>query len=414
MKSKFTSLLGVLCILLSAPGWSCIDGKGFFPDNNLYIPADAKRSGGVNQQEVNRIIEKVTSIYSPIVRNFGGNLVIKNLWNDGNVNAQAFRQGRNYVVEIFGGLARHDRMTSDGLALVACHEVGHHIGGVPRYNDSQGRWASNEGQSDYFAVLKCLRKVFMDEDNENIVRGMNIDPLVRQKCEEKYSAGNDAAICMRISMAGYDTSAMFAVLSNGPMPNFDRPDGTVVNQTYDSHPAYQCRLDTYFQGSLCDVDEDTDIGQSDPNTGTCNRQDGFDFGLRPLCWYKPTTSGGGGNGAIAKTPTINGQTDVRSNNPNQIFPISVDVENKVPQGAVGYAIEISKPNASFRNPNGSAPDPVNSLGNEVYWQTRSTYNLHPGVQLPGWGTYEIRIIGLDRARTPVGKFSNSIKLHLFQ
>ncbi|TNF28420.1 MAG: hypothetical protein EP319_09015 [Deltaproteobacteria bacterium] len=416
MKSRLKSLLGVLCILLSSPGWTCVDGKGFFPDNNLYIPPNAKNLGSISQQDVDAVLSKVSSVYKPIVRNFGGNLVLRNLWSDGKVNAQAYRQGTNFMVEIFGGLARHHRMTIDGLYLVTCHEVGHHIGGNPRYKEAAGSWAANEGQSDYFAVMKCLRKVFENDDNESIVNSMDIDPLVRTRCEEKHPNNNEAAICMRAAMAGFDTTAMFADLSNGAPPRFDRPDQSVVSQTYDSHPAYQCRLDTYFQGSVCDVSHTEDIGQSDPNSGTCNRADGFDYGVRPLCWYKPTNgSGGGGTGSsIAATPTVNGQTEIRSSNPNQILPIAFNLDAFRAQGAVGYAIEISKPNTSFTNPNGSSPDPVNSLGNEVYWKTSGKYNLHPSIQLPGWGSYEIRVIAVDRARTAVGKFSNVLKLHLFQ
>jgi len=415
MKSRLKSLLGVLCILLSGPGWTCVDGKGFFPDNNLYIPPNAKNLGSITKEKVDEILSRIGSVYKPIVRNYGGNLVLRNLWNDGNVNAQAYRQGSNFVVEMFGGLARHHRMTVDGIYLVACHEVGHHIGGNPRYSDAAGSWASNEGQSDYFAVMKCLRKVFENDDNESIVNNMDVDPLVRSKCEEKHSNNNESSICIRAAMAGFDTTAMFADLSNGAPPRFDRPDAAVVSQTYDSHPAYQCRLDTYFQGSLCDVDHREDIGQSDPNTGTCNRVDGYDFGLRPLCWYKPSNDNGGGTGgSVAPTPTINGQTEVRSNNPNQIFPIAFNLDQFRARGAVGYAIEISKPNTSFTNPNGTAPDPVNSLGNEVYWKTSGVYNLHPGIQLPSWGTYEIRVIAVDGRSTAVGKFSNVIKLHLHQ
>ena len=79
---------------------------------------------------------------------------------------------------------------------------------------------------------------------------------------------------------------------------------------------------------------------------------------------------------------------------------------------MGYAIEISRPNTGFTNPNGSLPDPVNSLGNEVYWKTSGVYNLLPAIQLPGWGSYEIRVIAVDERAVAVGKFSNAIKLHL--
>jgi hypothetical protein len=117
MKSRLKSLLGVLYILLSGPGWTCVDGKGFFPDNNLYIPPNTKNLGSITKEKLDEVLSRISSVYSPIVRNFGGNLVLRNLWNDGNVNAQAYRQGSSFVVEMFGGLARHHRMTIDGIYL---------------------------------------------------------------------------------------------------------------------------------------------------------------------------------------------------------------------------------------------------------------------------------------------------------
>jgi len=72
---------------------------------------------------------------------------------------------------MFGGLARHETMTPDGFATVVCHELGHHLGGVPKKFSWFGNsWASNEGQADYFGIMKCLRKMFEHEDNVKIVK----------------------------------------------------------------------------------------------------------------------------------------------------------------------------------------------------------------------------------------------------
>lgn len=417
MNWKRIFFLITLMSFLTPSGYTCINGDGYFPKNDLNIPPHVKSRGGVTQAQFNQILDKVHQIYEPIVRNYGGNLVINKKWNDGTVNAMAYRQGSTYMVDMFGGLARHERMTPDGLMLVACHEVGHHIGGAPHYKQSGGEWASNEGQSDYFATTKCMRKVLMNEDNENIIRTMTIDPVAREKCEDGFSAGNDQAICMRIAMAGMAGSSMFASMSNGAMPRFDRPDTSQVSQTYDSHPHYQCRLDTYHQGSICSVDEDVDIGQQDPNEGTCNRPDGFTEGLRPLCWYKPTSGGGGGNppptnDELAQTPTVNGQTTIVSTNPNFFVPISIDVRDKFPSGAAGFALEISKPNVPFSNPNGNAPDRINGLGHEVYMASHGVYNLLPARQLPAWGIYQIRVIAVDGNRNAVGRFSHVLTLRL--
>ena len=154
------------------------DCERFLPENDKYIGVDQQSNlGGLDEAQFNAVIDEVEAIYKPIVAAKGGTLNVKRLWTDGTVNASAQRQGSTYVVNMYGGLARHQAVTADGFALVVCHEIGHHIGGSPVYggkpsqaNGSGGwgggggggsnSWASNEGQSDYFANTKCLRKVF--------------------------------------------------------------------------------------------------------------------------------------------------------------------------------------------------------------------------------------------------------------
>jgi len=78
-------------------------------------------------------------------------LVIDKHWEDGTVNAYASENGNNDVISMFGGLARHPAITPDAFYLVACHEIGHHLGGAPKKGNTQ--WASNEGQADSVNTL---------------------------------------------------------------------------------------------------------------------------------------------------------------------------------------------------------------------------------------------------------------------
>jgi hypothetical protein len=87
-------------------------------------------------------------------------------------------------------------------------------------------------------------------------------------------------------MAGASVAALFAALRNRPEAKFDTPDANVVKKTDDSHPAHQCRLDTYFQGALCDKSFNDDVSQKDENVGTCTTKMGDTIGTRPLCWFK--------------------------------------------------------------------------------------------------------------------------------
>ena len=297
MKSLKQGLL-IASLVFSAPSFSCTeDGStGFLPENNFKISVGAKRLAGLTEAQFNAVIDKVETLYSPIVSNLGGKLMIDRKWTDATVNAYAQRSGTNWKVSMFGGLARHKTVTEDGFSLVVCHEIGHHIGGAPKKGGTAGggwwgggaSWASNEGQADYFATLKCLRKSFLNDDNAAIVAKMQVPASVTNQCKKANRLhADDTALCIRMSMAGKSVSDLFSSLSKTPETKFETPDSKVVSATNDSHPAAQCRLDTYFSGSLCDVSMNEDVSQKDEVKGTCHPSLGHTKGNRPLCWFKP-------------------------------------------------------------------------------------------------------------------------------
>lgn len=285
MKNLFFSMM----LIFSTATMACSeDGKsGIVEDNDLYISANAKRFGGLSQEQFNAVIEKIETIYSPIVANMGGKLEIERKWDDGTVNANATRTMGSWHVNMYGGLARHSTITEDGFALVLCHEIGHHLGGAPKVGMLFNKWASNEGQADYYATLKCLRKTFLNDDNTTIVSTLNAPELLVKTCAKQHKNTDDKNICIRVGMAGVSVANLFAALRNNSPAQFDTPDTSVVTKTNDAHPATQCRLDTYFQGAICDVDMNEEVSQKDEVKGTCHKTLGHSVGLRPFCWFKP-------------------------------------------------------------------------------------------------------------------------------
>jgi hypothetical protein len=279
-----------------------IDGNGgFLPENDLYIPAGMKGlKGGLTEAQFNSAIDKVEAVYAPIVSSLGGNLKIERKWDDGTVNAYASQSGKTWNVAMFGGLARHNTITEDGMSLVVCHEIGHHIGGAPKKGGTSGggwwgggagasSWASNEGQADYFATLKCLRKSFLNDNNSAIVAAMEVPKALTDACKKSTKGDKeDTALCIRTSMAGKSVSDLFSDLGRLPATKFETPDSKVVTTTDDNHPKAQCRLDTYFQGSLCDISMNEDVSQKEEVKGTCHPSLGHKIGTRPLCWFKPS------------------------------------------------------------------------------------------------------------------------------
>jgi hypothetical protein len=300
---KMTAM--VLGLSLAGGAYTCSeDGKdGFVPENDLYIPAYIKSETGITEARFNAVIDKVVDIYNPIISNMGASLTVDRNWADGTVNAYASQSGKNWKIAMFGGLARHNTITEDGFALVVCHELGHHIGGAPKKGGSTSggggwwgggagvsSWASNEGQSDYFATLKCLRKAFLNDDNRSIVSAMDVPaPLISACKSATRNHAQDTALCIRTSMAGQSVANLFSALSKLPQAKFDSPDSNVVAATNDNHPRAQCRLDTYFQGSLCDISMNEDVSQKDEVKGTCHPSLGHKIGNRPHCWFKPAT-----------------------------------------------------------------------------------------------------------------------------
>lgn len=280
-------LLLLVWILGAQSTFACTsDGReGFMPENKMFIPEGAKNANSMTEERFNEIIDKVEAVYAPIIKkDRKARLKVNRKWKDGTVNASAQQFWKLWIVNMYGGLARHPAVTDDGFALVVCHELGHHLGGAPK-NGVPMTWASNEGQSDYFASLKCFRKVFENDDNAAIIATMNLDSTAVEKCSEQWGNEDDKNLCIRAAMAGKSLATLLAGGSRSV--SFKTPDTSVVDRTNDRHPAGQCRLDTYFQGSLCDQPHTTDVSKRDATVGTCNRSSNDKVGVRPLCWYKP-------------------------------------------------------------------------------------------------------------------------------
>ncbi len=295
----FSAVMALGFGAMSSDASACsVDGKeGFLPKNNLYIPAKKQVldrrgnpvGGGITEAEFNGVIDAVEKIYAPVIKKMGGNLKIQRNWTDGTVNAYASRQGSDWIVAMFGGLARHKETTIDGFMLVVCHELGHHIGGAPKYKRGRtDEWASNEGESDYFATLKCARRVLYKADNVEEVGFLDVPAEVKKNCADQFPKDEqDAAICERNAMGGKALARLLGSLGGGKMPDFHTPDPSKVSKTYDAHPEAQCRLDTYYSGGLCEVPLNQEVDQVDPLPGTCSQEKKFEMGYRPRCWYAP-------------------------------------------------------------------------------------------------------------------------------
>ena len=262
--------------------------SGFLPENNLQIPVGTSFRGqatGISEAQFNSILDRMASLYTAEIKSHGGKYVIDRRWTDATVNAYATQSGGTWTIEMFGGLARYKGMTEDGFAAVACHETGHHLGGAPKFSDMD--WGTVEGGADYYATLKCLKRYMDADDNEKIVAGMSPDPVGVKACNDQWTNRHDVLVCIRATEAGIVLGRVLQSLGGEKDVHLDTPDPAVVAATDPDHPAAQCRLDTYFNGSLCTVPVSQLQSETDAKQGSCYDANLTPRGLRPRCWFKP-------------------------------------------------------------------------------------------------------------------------------
>lgn len=235
-------------VLAALIGWQA--NARCIPENNIVIPELAPT--GISHKLFDSVVSAFEAHYGPVVASKGYKLVINRLWSDSTVNSDTTVEGRNWVINAYGGLARYPGMSVLGYITVLCHELGHHLGGAPKYSGWGDGWASVEGEADYWATLRCMKNL-------------------------GYSSGYIVNGSVRLAR-------VLADLGGEPMPSPNTPDPSVVSRTYEDHPASQCRLDTMLNGLHCTARGA--LSDIDPRVNTC-----YDYssriGVRPRCWFRP-------------------------------------------------------------------------------------------------------------------------------
>lgn len=163
-------------------------------------------ASGITHTSFDTLMNEIEHAYAPIFKKHGCTFVLHRSWSDDTVNAQAWIEGSECHVEMFGGLARFPGITKGAMRKVVLHEIGHHLGGAPYY---QGEDLSCEGQADLYSGAVY------------------------------HSAASDLRL-----------TEVLSVLNEEPKPTRPGPRLTAVRSTYCSHPHAQCRLNTYDAGRL--------------------------------------------------------------------------------------------------------------------------------------------------------------------
>jgi hypothetical protein len=280
---------------------SVASSASILPPNNLHLQDRVNRIANITEEEFNAIIDPIIARWQPIASSHGADLKVVKNWEDSTVNAYATQSlffGNTWKVSMFGGLARRPEVTKDALALVVCHELGHHFGGFAFKGTS---WAAVEGQSDYFATHACARAIWGDQAEVNATFRERVPAAAKEACDKAWTGTADQDLCYRTVVGGQSLANLLAALNTQPAPQFEKPDPSQIGTTSTAHPAAQCRLDTFLAGAVCDREFDLNkipgkkhpSGQSsvdaekDAYAVSCSRMDGYTAGVRPLCWFKP-------------------------------------------------------------------------------------------------------------------------------
>jgi hypothetical protein len=260
--------------------------ESFLPENNLHLQFD-KATGGISEAQFNAAIDKVEKVFGPGIKAQKKYLIVSRYYDSETVNAYATRIDPYWSVTFYGGMAKFKSMTPDGFLLVVCHEYGHHLGGSPTSSKSDLRWASVEGQADYWASTKCARRIWEKEDNHEAIKDLKVPPTLVSECHEGWSGAQDQDLCVRQGMAGLALTSVFAATDKVALPVFEKQSLAEVEKTFEGHPAAQCRLDTIVAGALCQKSYSEKVSATDETTGYCHEENDDTAGLRPRCWFKP-------------------------------------------------------------------------------------------------------------------------------
>jgi hypothetical protein len=292
MKTSLFTLF--VCFLSLSPA---VSQARFLPDEVLAQAVSSMGPAQITEAVFNERIAELQTAYAPLVQKNGGRLSIQGKWKNDRLVARANQMFGSWKIEFSGGLARRPELTPDGMTLILCHELGHHLGGFP-FVDS---WASAEGEADYFSTHVCARKMWSQQSQKNAEARISVNPVAKLKCDVVYSATPDQDLCYRTAVATESVILTMAALMKRPMPQFDTPDPEVVAKTRLNHPAVQCRLDTLFMGASCSAPFNENIipgkrtkagpssleAEQEASANSCTQTSGFSEGLRPLCWFKP-------------------------------------------------------------------------------------------------------------------------------
>jgi hypothetical protein len=240
----------------------------------LFLSVSTQAQVCLDNNELTKILSDFENDTKPLFQGFQKPIVFS--YSDYNISIGGysdFNNSTSVLIKIVGSKCEN-RMYTDEIKLLLCHELGHVMGGSP-FMFFQGASpelkVSAEGQADYFASNTCLPYLFKNQIEPDWIDELMDDPEIIKVCPQ--SNKKEQSLCIRIAIASRNFSIfMYEQLkrqddfippkSPGLYPEFFKEDSKVVTQTLTrDYPSPLCRLQTLIAGFY---NED-----------------------RPRCWFNP-------------------------------------------------------------------------------------------------------------------------------
>jgi hypothetical protein len=276
----------ILFLMLANSVYACPVGEhGFFMSRLKSFSVPGPSESGLTEDDFKQVLTRVKEHYESAFTELGLGVLFEMDWNNTWINAQTGWSGDKTVRFFFSGeLARIKYMTLDGMMFTACHEFGHHFGGIPKK-----QWATTEGGADYFAALKCMRDILKNDPANAEAVKLELPEAAVNKCREVYSNDDEFHICLRAVKAGESMMKALKYSKTREEPGsllfVDLP---AVETTRVDYPSYECRAETAYQGAICNKGPEIPVSYTNEADGYCHEKNGDTFGMRPQCWFKPT------------------------------------------------------------------------------------------------------------------------------
>lgn len=250
--------------------------------NNKSRVISSVNTDSSKENDFHLVVRKVEDTYKSTFVKKSLRLVIRKNWEDWVAKAEMDYSKKQAIIYIGGGHLREAEIDKDAFTIIMCHEIGHLIGGYPLHeNDSR----SVEGQADYFATSKCIKRIWRN-DLENIKAAEFLLPnAIKTECSNQYT-GDSYYICLRTMKAAEKLGAYFNKNDDrGAFRSLDMPDKRNLGYTWPGASFSQCRVDTFVQGALCNVNPHELMSPENELDGACSTKKGNSIGSRPKCWF---------------------------------------------------------------------------------------------------------------------------------